>query len=765
LVWTSDDPDGPGGCPPLQLDTIVEVFGPATAQITSPVSVCDNVELQLSVTTNTTTGTWSTTEGTGTIEDADENSTTYIPSQTDYLLPSIEFFFIIPDPDGAAGPCEGLTETIEVEVNQAPTADAGENDTLCSGSTLPLLVGLPAGGSWTSNVLPSGQFQPTGNGIGAFESYYTYTDNEGCVDVDTVVVNVFPTATASAGGPYPICGGGAVALNAGTNGFGEWTTNGSGVFSSDSDTSATYTPSLNDIGTTVQVTWTTFDPDGQGGPCLAATATANVIITAPATGNTTTPITICSSDEADLSVVTTPITGSWTGGDGTFLNPNVAVTNYTPDPNDVGQIVLYWTTLDPDSTGVNADGPCTSIVVEQIVNVLDAATANAGPDMYSCGLDSIELVGSANGNGEWTGGLGNFADSSETTTYYYPVAAEVGQVILLTWTTFDPDSISELDNGPCTGAFDVVSIQINEPAFADIEDIAPICSNGDAELTVDSYPADGTWDGGGGQYGSSTQSNTTYSPAPNEQAIVIPITWTTDDPDGLGPTGPCEPFIATAEIDILAEAISDITTTYSVCANGTLDINVQENGDGQWTVDPAIAGTFADSSLSSTQFIPSVDYYTAQNLEIKWTTFDPDAGGPCLFDADSTSVSILPLPQINMAPNFSIPCGDDISATVSTYQNVPYTFTWTPQAGLISPSQLVTPVVGDDDFALQVTDANGCINADTTTVDAIALANMASASNASTCLYVPIELSGVAADGQGPFTYNWVVTEIGRAHV
>jgi gliding motility-associated-like protein len=758
LTWTTIDPDGLNGpCLPAIDTGTLTISPPAVATITQAFEGCSGGAIDISVNSNND-GEWYE-NGVGSISSVNEENTTYVPAMADTLNP-VTLTWITIDPDNG-GPCLPDTAVTTILIEPSPMIVPLPDLTICSSDDT-LVNAIVYGGAGTYSFLWTPSLGLSSANISnplvtpqtTTEYIIVATDGNGCFVSDTIEVNVLDAGFANAGLDYSSCGLSAIPLNGSSNGDGQWI-GGIGLFDNNSEPVTIYSPTIDEVGQTIFFTWTTFDPDGATGPCTSAIDTVVVTISEPATFDTTSAITICSSDVADLSVVTTPITGSWTGGDGTFGNATAPITTYSPDLEDVGQMILYWTTSDPDSINPSNDGPCTSIVVEQIVNVLDAATADAGADLFSCGYEPIALNASANGNGQWSGGLGAFSDSSNTLAVYYPDSSEVGQVILLTWTTFDPDSVSVLDNGPCTGAVDVVSVQINEPAFAEIEDIAPICSNGDAELTVDSYPAGGTWAGGAGQYGDDNQSTTTYTPEANEQAIVIPITWTTEDPDGSGPTGPCEPFVATAEIDILAEAISNITTTYSVCANGILNIDVQENGDGEWTVDPPSAGTFADSSDSSTDFIPSVDYYTAQTLEIKWVTFDPDSTGPCLSAMDSTTVNTLPLPLITMAPSFSIPCGDDISATVATYQNATYTFQWSPTDGLIDTTQLTTPVIQDNEYILQVTDANQCTNADTTLVDAIALANMASAADASTCLYVPIELSGFAANGQGPFTYSW----------
>ncbi|MBL0034443.1 MAG: hypothetical protein IPP26_01510 [Flavobacteriales bacterium] len=97
---------------------------------------------------------------------------------------------------------------------------------------------------------------------------------------DTAFVFVLEAAIADAAGPYEVCGTDPVTLNATTNGTGEWT-GGAGIFADNADPGTTYTPAASELGTTVTLTWNTFDPDGAG-PSLGLRP-ADLTISIPAT--------------------------------------------------------------------------------------------------------------------------------------------------------------------------------------------------------------------------------------------------------------------------------------------------------------------------------------------------------------------------------------------------------------------------------------------------------------------------------------------------
>ncbi|WP_194525943.1 Calx-beta domain-containing protein [Zobellia roscoffensis] len=75
------------------------------------------------------------------------------------------------------------------------------------------------------------------------------------------------SVTANAGADQIVCGNKAITLTATASGSGIWS-GGLGTFSDATAQNNTYTPDATEIGTTITLTWTTDDPDGDG-PCEA----------------------------------------------------------------------------------------------------------------------------------------------------------------------------------------------------------------------------------------------------------------------------------------------------------------------------------------------------------------------------------------------------------------------------------------------------------------------------------------------------------------
>ncbi|MFN9799090.1 MAG: hypothetical protein ACK54P_03640, partial [Bacteroidota bacterium] len=397
LTWTTADPDGSGPCPVVSANSTLTIYPPATASLSPTSNVCTNASLNLSATTNSP-GSW-TTSGSGTFGSTSNPVTTYTPAAGDICASPITITWTTSDPDGP-GPCTSISVSQTVTVNQPPTVNAGPDLVLCLNSGQTTLQGSPAGGTWSgSGVSSSGQFDPVNPGT--FPLNYTYTDANNCSATDPVTVNVNQSAIADANGPYEVCGAAAISLSATTNGTGTWS-GGAGTFANATSASTTYTPAASEVGTTVTLVWETFDPDGNG-PCSGAIDNTQLTITTPATATPGGPYTICSSDIANISVTSSPATGSWSGGAGTYGSNTSGGTTYDPaDSESPATLALTWTTTDPDG----AAGPCPAVSANVTVNVLEAAIANANGPYAVCGAEAISLSATTNGTGTWSGGAG-----------------------------------------------------------------------------------------------------------------------------------------------------------------------------------------------------------------------------------------------------------------------------------------------------------------------------------------------------------------------
>lgn len=110
-------------------------------------------------------------------------------------------------------------DTVFVNVNPLPYANAGLDDTICLGSSVQI-GGASTGGTppysynWTpSNGLSANNIQhPIASPTSTTMYYLTVTDSKGCKSIDSVLVTVYPQPRAYAGNDIEICYGSSVTI-------------------------------------------------------------------------------------------------------------------------------------------------------------------------------------------------------------------------------------------------------------------------------------------------------------------------------------------------------------------------------------------------------------------------------------------------------------------------------------------------------------------------------------------------------------------------
>jgi len=95
----------------------------------------------------------------------------------------------------------------EITVFALPIVDAGSNFDICvNADPITLNSVLPAdGGTWSGRAIVSSIFNPLDAGIGSHELAYLFTDNTGCFNSDTIIVNVLDEPTLTIGDPIQLC--------------------------------------------------------------------------------------------------------------------------------------------------------------------------------------------------------------------------------------------------------------------------------------------------------------------------------------------------------------------------------------------------------------------------------------------------------------------------------------------------------------------------------------------------------------------------------
>ncbi|NNE56341.1 MAG: PKD domain-containing protein, partial [Flavobacteriales bacterium] len=106
--------------------------------------------------------------------------------------------------------CQG-SDDVEVAVNTLPIVDAGPDLTVCDQPIAETLTGFspepvaPEIGEWSGTGIsdPEGEF--TSPGVGTYWVYYQFTDAVGCVNLDSIVIDVVEPVVADAGPDQVLC--------------------------------------------------------------------------------------------------------------------------------------------------------------------------------------------------------------------------------------------------------------------------------------------------------------------------------------------------------------------------------------------------------------------------------------------------------------------------------------------------------------------------------------------------------------------------------
>lgn len=455
-------------------------------------------------------GTWTIFGGDGDIANANDplTSVTNIPIGTNTFVWTID-----------NGPCPGAITSDQVNVlvfdpNAAP-ANAGADISICTPANCVTLEAAsatdPQTGTWsfissvngsgdvpfgTIDNLNSNQAELCALVVGVhtlqWELYNGPCDND---TQDTVVVFVYDATSpaADAGPDQELCGDDSQTVLEGVApifpAIGTWTivsSSGNPVIA-DANNPVSGISGLN-IGEHTLV-WTI-----DNGPCLTPTSdTLRIFVFDPDSPNAVAgpDQLFCENFPDAIMAANTPVfpaSGTWSviSGGGEIAdvnNPNTVINNIP-----LNETVFVWTVYN----GACANG-ITTDTVSVFVNDLTVAAANAGPDLFLCGVPDELLitgtptVGLATSLWEVVSGLGIPDQPTNNNTY---VSGLTSGITTLSYT---------VDNGECGISSDEVIITIFDPDLppADAGESLTICNNEFVSFNLNAseavFPSVGWW--------------------------------------------------------------------------------------------------------------------------------------------------------------------------------------------------------------------------------------------------------------------------------
>ncbi|MFK7947117.1 MAG: PKD domain-containing protein, partial [Saprospiraceae bacterium] len=465
-----------------------------------------------------------------------------------------------------------VTDTMEIAVIESDSINAGANDTVCINTGAEVLVGYPAGGTWSgTGIINNNTFNNDNNNTpaGIYTLTYTFDNgNGGCEVVDTRIRTVRPLPIVDGGIDTLVCIETPAFTMFGFSpitdllGTGIWTGNGItnenlGIFESDTAGIGQHT-----------LTYTYTDFVG----CIDSNTRVIDVVDLPIIDSLVGFDTLCNqpipSQYIGYQNSGNPNDGVWSGqnmaSDGTFT------------PNGVGNFTVYYCYDD-----INTCKRCDSIVI----TVIPAEPIEAGIADTICIDEGIHtLTADFPTGGFWSGSMAII--DADLGTFDPMIATSGWHTVTYTFGT-----------GTCLVS-DTTGVYVRDLAFVDAGANQNACDT-DADFAITGFsPTGGIWSGTG-----ITNNSGIFSPN-SVTAGTYPITYFYTDPI----TGCDTSRVKNVTIHPLAQP--DFTFDTILCINVPYTIADLSTNTTQWLWD------FGDGTTYATQN-PTHTYTTTGNYTIK----------------------------------------------------------------------------------------------------------------------------------------------------
>ena len=680
-----------------------------------------------------------------------------IDSATIIISPTTSQYYVITVTD--TNNCMAI-DSVLVTVNPAPFANAGNNHSICIGSSTTLTGSgsgyylWDPGGDTTRQVTVS----PTTSTIYTL----TVTNAFGCQSSDQTLVTVNPLPNANAGPDQSICSGNQVTLSA-TGGINfRWLPFGA------TTSSITFTP----------VATATYMLIASSGPGCRDTDYVSVTLNPLPTASFLSPLSACANALVQFtdqsSVLSGAISWSWNFGNSVTSSLQHPAVVYTSPGN-------YNITL-----VVTSDEGCTDLSTA-VISIIAAPVAAFNVSNV-CRFDTVRFLNNSTiSTGEALNYQWNFGDVNTSVStnpvHYYPGTGTYHSTLLVTSASGCTDTVSNdvtvyalptanagLDQSICSGnaatltasggvsylwnpgglnsssinvspvnaqtyhvqvtdahncqAGDDVQVTVNPNPIADAGADQTVCSGSTATLTASggiSY----SWNPGG---------------ATSQQILVNPTLATTYVVTVTNSFG-CE---GTDQVDVAVNSlpVANAGTDQSVCSGNQVTFVATGGGSYQWQ-------PVGDTS-SSISFIPLVN--------ATYTLTVTNANG--CEDTDQVSVAVNPLPVANFSGPAQACSGSLINFSDQSAVSSGAVSAWSWYFGnaLISSSQ--NPAMNLTDTGmyvvhLVVTTNAGCLDSVDGSVSIAPLPDVSFNAN-DVCLHRAVNFSNTSLiPGGEPLSYEW----------
>jgi membrane-bound lytic murein transglycosylase len=462
--------------------------------------------------------------------------------------------------------------------------------------------------------------------------------------IDQMTLTFQMSALANAGADAEICQGNThqlqgVVSNASSL---QWTTSGSGTFSSSGIINPVYTPSQADINSgsvTLILTAASVSPCN-----IFAQDELTLSIQQLATANAGANATICENSTFTLNGQAAHYTTlQWTtSGNGNFNNTGILNPVYNPSVIDIntGQVVLTLTAQPVSPCVVSASDDMT-------LNIQKLSTANAGADAEICEGNTHQLQGVVSNASslQWTtSGSGAFSNAGIINPVYTPSQADINSgsvTLILTAASVSPCNIF---------AQDELTLSIQQLATANAGANATICEN--SNFTLNGQAAHYTtlqWTtSGNGNFNNTGILNPVYNPSVNDinsGQVVLTLT--------AQPVSPCVVSASDAmTLNIQKLSTANAGADAEICQGNTHQLQgvVSNASSLQWTTSGS--GAFSNAGIINPVYTPSQADINSGSVTLILTAASVS---PCnIFAQDELTLSIQQLATANAGANATI---------------------------------------------------------------------------------------------------------------
>lgn len=553
---------GNGTCSSTDAMTVTVNTMP-TANAGSDASICIGSATTFSASGGTSYS-WSPTTGLNSITIANPTAS-----------PTVTTVYTVTVFNGACSATDALTLT----VNSLPTANAGSDATICSGSSATLTATGGSSYSWSpaTGLSATNIANPVATPTVTRNYTVTATDGNGCQASDVVLVTVNPLPNANAGSDVTICSGSSTTLTASGGTSYTWTP----------ATGLSATNISNPVATpTTTTTYTVLVTDANS--CQASDAVV-VTVTSTLVANAGPSVAICNGSATTLN-------GS--GGSSYSWTPSTGLSSTTSPNPSAGPPTTTIYTLTVSSGGCSASD--TMVVT---VNPVPTVSVTAGGSTTFCQGDSVQL------------------SSTSATSYTWSTGANTQTIYALSSGNY---YVSVQNSFGCQNTSGSVSVTVHPIGTASITPggSTTFCQGGSLTLTANNG-AGYSWTGGATSQSINVTASGTY-------------TVTVDDIFGCAVPSPTASIVITVNPNPPTPTITAVGTTSNMCIGDTVIFKSSPGTSYLWST-----GATTDSIIATSAGNYSVTVYNAFGCGATSSASNLTVNDPLVdFTADSLLVFI-----------------------------------------------------------------------------------------------------------------------------